>query len=64
MNAPWAAPLTQQERVILGRKLDRACKSFWAATLVTGKGRRSLCMLTLASAEASELHADTTGRAR
>jgi hypothetical protein len=58
MSATWAAPLTEHERAILARKLGRAGKSFWAGTLVPGKGRRSLSMLMLASAECGDLQRD------
>lgn len=59
----WADTLSGQERRIVAAKLARACKSFFAATLVPGKSRTSLAAFSLASAEMSELHLDVTERA-
>jgi hypothetical protein len=62
-GACWADPLSANDRRVLARKLARACKSFYAATQVPGRGRASVSALLVASAEMSILHTDVTERA-
>jgi hypothetical protein len=63
--ACWSDPLSRKERTLLARKLARACRLFYAASM--GCGRRSELglrdSLLLASKDMSDLHLDVTERA-
>lgn len=58
MTATWAETLNPDQRHELASRLQRALISFYEASRIPGKGRRSLNMLTGAAAEMAALHYD------
>lgn len=65
MTACWADPLSRKERRELSARLARSCRISYAAGRVSHRqGDDSLALLlTMTSADMSDLHLDVTERA-